>query len=125
MDFILGLLARFTDKHAGEESWQKEIEAHFDSLKNPSLRNSILSLNQVQIKDVRDHGLVRFRAMVQDQLGPELFSAKALLKNVSSGDQRSVTGKYQDELLLGVSSIYTLPVIIKFSFHDYDLFISA
>ena len=62
-----------------------------------------MSLNESQIKDLKDGQLVRFRVMIQDQLGPEMYATGAVLKNSSSGTQRLVTGKFNDEIILGVN----------------------
>lgn len=63
---------------------------------------SVSSLNETPIKDLKQGQLIRFRGMIQDQLGPELYGSGALLKNTATGCQKSVTGKFKDELKLGV-----------------------
>lgn len=67
---------------------------------------SISSLNESPIKDLKQGQLVRFRGMVQDQLGPEMYGSGALLKNVATGCQKNVTGKFKDELSLGVKQFF-------------------
>lgn len=81
------------------------MEEYFTSrLSNPSVWNSIVPLNEVPLKDVQHGQMVRFRGMVQDQLGPEMYGSSALVKDSSTGNQRMVTGKFKDELALGVGS---------------------
>ena len=62
-------------------------------------------MNEIPLKDLRHGQLVRFRGMVQDQLGPEMYGSGALLKNTASGVQRNVSGKFKDELKIGVSKL--------------------
>ena len=62
-----------------------------------------MSINEAPIKDIRPGQLVRFRGMIQDQLGLEMFGSAAVLKNQVTGNQRTVSGKYQDELSFSVS----------------------
>ena len=64
-----------------------------------------MSINEAPIKDIRHGQLVRFRGMIQDQLGLEMFGSAAILKNLLTGNQRTVSGKYQDELSFSVSYI--------------------
>jgi hypothetical protein len=71
-------------------------------LANTEAWTSIPSLNEVSIKDLRHGQLVRFRGMFQDQLGPEMYGSGAVVKNTASGNQKNVTGKFKDELSLGV-----------------------
>lgn len=40
--------------------------------------------------------------MVQDQFGPEMYGSSATLKNTTTGSEKNVTGKFRDELSLGV-----------------------
>ena len=40
--------------------------------------------------------------MIQDQLGLEMFGAVAVVKNSVTGVEKSVPGKYHDELTLAV-----------------------
>lgn len=63
---------------------------------------SIASLNEASTKDLRQGQLVRFRGMVQDQLGPELYGSGALIKSTVTGCHKTITGKFKDELTLGV-----------------------
>ena len=65
--------------------------------------SSIPSLNHVSVKDIQHGQLVRFRGMIQDQMGPEMYGTGALLKNNLTGTQKIITGKFKDELSLGVS----------------------
>ena len=92
------------EKHGGSSSWEKEVDDYFTSrLANLEAWFSVPSLNEISTKDLRNGQLVRFRGMVQDQLGPEMYGSGALLKNKASGSQKNVTGKFKDELSLGVS----------------------
>lgn len=91
------------EKHGGSAPWEKEVEEYFSSkLSNSDVWSSISSLNEIPLKDLKHGQLVRYRGMVQDQLGPEMYGSAALLKNNVSGCQRNVTGKFKDELKLGV-----------------------
>lgn len=95
-----------TEKHGGSSPWEKEVDDYFTSrLATPEVWISIPSLNEVPIKDLRHGQLVRFRGMFQDQLGPEMYGSGAIVKNTSSGTQKNVTGKFKDELSLGVTNL--------------------
>jgi len=94
------VLQQLYEKHNGNVAWAEEAEKYFTSRLSSSW-NSIVSLNESQIKDLKDGQLVRFRVMIQDQLGPEMYATGAVLKNSSSGTQRLVTGKFNDEIILG------------------------
>ena len=91
----------FLEKHNGNAAWATEAEKYFSSRLSSSW-SSILSLNASQIKDLKNGQLVRFRTMIQDQLGPEMYASGAVLKNTNTGTQRLVVGKYMDEITLGV-----------------------
>lgn len=97
------LLPVLIEKNGGNATWEKEADEYFTSrLNSPESWNSITSLNEVPLKDIRPGQLVRFRCMVQDQLGPEMYGSNALLKNTATGVEKTVTGKFKDELSLGV-----------------------
>lgn len=98
-------------KQNGSSEYEKEVEQYFTSkLSSTSAWNSIVSLNEVPLKDVKHGQLVRFRGMIQDQLGLEMYSSGAVIKNSKNGTQNIVTGKYQDELAMGVRSIHFLNI---------------
>lgn len=80
---------------------------------------SISSLNESPIKDLKQGQLVRFRGMVQDQLGPEMYGSGALLKNVATGRQKNVTGKFKDELSLGVKQFFFVLVFSLSTFYNF------
>jgi Mini-chromosome maintenance replisome factor len=102
------------EKHSGNNEWKKEVETYFTSrLSNPATWNSIVSINEAPIKEIRHGQLVRFRGMIQDQLGLEMFGSTAVLKNQITGNQRTVTGKYQDELSFSVSFIWNSIFCLK------------
>ena len=93
----------FLEKYKGNATWVTEVEKYFSSRLSSSW-NSIPSLNATQIKDLKNGQLVRFRAMIQDQLGPEMYASGAELRNTATGTQRLVVGKYMDEIPLEVNS---------------------
>ncbi|EFX76920.1 hypothetical protein DAPPUDRAFT_305993 [Daphnia pulex] len=97
------IIQKIYEKHSGSSPWEKEVDDYFTSrLTNTETWTSIPSLNEVSIKDLRHGQLVRFHGMFQDQLGPEMYGSGALVKNTTSGSQKNVTGKFKDELCLGL-----------------------
>lgn len=90
------------DKHSGNNLWEQEVDDYFKSrLSDRETWSLVKSVNEVPLSDVRNGQLVRFRCMIQDQLGTEMYSSRILLKN-AAGEQRSVTGKFRDEMPLQV-----------------------
>ena len=98
-----------SEKHNGSVNWEKELQEYFVSkLCKEEVWCSIPSLNHVPVKDIQHGQLVRFRGMIQDQMGPEMYGSGALLKNATTGVQKVITGKFKDELNLGVSQLYSI-----------------
>ncbi len=105
-DILIHLFLSALERHNGNNTWEKEAEDYFVSrLANSAVWSSIPSLNEVAIKDVQQGQLVRFRGMIQDQMGLELYGSGALVKDSVSNTQKMVTGKFKDELALGVSKL--------------------
>ncbi|KAI9561857.1 hypothetical protein GHT06_012819 [Daphnia sinensis] len=97
------IIQKIYEKHGGNSPWEKEVDDYFTSrMANAEAWVSIPSLNEVPIKDLRHGQLVRFRGMFQDQLGPEMYGSGAVIKNTASGCQKNITGKFKDELSLGL-----------------------
>lgn len=57
--------------------------------------HSIPLLNHTPLHKLKDQGLVRFRGMVQDMMGPEIYLERYELKSVDGGT-RLQQGKYRD-----------------------------
>lgn len=57
--------------------------------------HSIPLLNHTPLHKLKDQGLVRFRGMVQDMMGPEIYLERYELKTVDGGT-RLQQGKYRD-----------------------------
>lgn len=96
------IVQQIYEKHNGSVNWEKELQEYFVSkLCKEEVWCSIPSLNHVPVKDIQHGQLVRFRGMIQDQMGPEMYGSGALLKNATTGVQKVITGKFKDELNLG------------------------
>lgn len=102
-------LLLFAEKHGGNQSWEQEADEYFKArLTDPEIWNSVKSVNHLPLTNLRNGQLVRFRCMIQDQFGTEMYSSRILLKN-SNGVQRTVTGKFRDETPLLVKSFLLFP----------------
>lgn len=56
----------------------------------------ILSLNTVDIHDLKDGQLVRFRGMVQDMYNPEFYFQSYEVVNKKTGEGNVKSGMYKD-----------------------------
>lgn len=90
------------EKHGGNQSWEQEADEYFKArLSDREVWNAIRSVNEVPLTNLKDGQLVRFRCMIQDQFGTEMYSSRVVLKN-TLGQTKTVTGKYRDEMPLQV-----------------------
>lgn len=65
-------------------------------LENPDILREIPLLNNVQLHDITDKQLVRFRGMVQDMYDPEYFFKQYEVKNTKTGKSDVRCGMYTD-----------------------------
>lgn len=65
-------------------------------LENPDVMREIPLLNNLQLHDITDKQLVRFRGMVQDMYDPEYFFKRYEVKNTNTGESDIRCGMYTD-----------------------------
>ncbi|KAL6263858.1 hypothetical protein P5V15_003939 [Pogonomyrmex californicus] len=65
-------------------------------LDNPAVLTEIPSLNNVQLHNIRDKELIRFRGMVQDMYDPEYYFKHYEVKNTNTGESNVRCGMYAD-----------------------------
>ncbi|XP_070148718.1 mini-chromosome maintenance complex-binding protein [Polyergus mexicanus] len=65
-------------------------------LENPDILREIPLLNNVQLHNIVDKQLVRFRGMVQDMYDPEYFFKQYEVKNTKTGESDIRCGMYTD-----------------------------
>lgn len=65
-------------------------------LENPDVLREIPLLNNVQLHNIADKQLVRFRGMVQDMYDPEYFFKQYEVKNTKTGESDIRCGMYAD-----------------------------
>ncbi|KMR04799.1 mini-chromosome maintenance complex-binding [Lasius niger] len=65
-------------------------------LENPDVLREIPLLNDLQLHDITDKQLVRFRGMVQDMYDPEYFFKRYEVKNTKTGESDIRCGMYMD-----------------------------
>lgn len=65
-------------------------------LENSDILKEIPLLNNVQLHDITDKQLVRFRGMVQDMYDPEYFFKQYEVKNTKTGESDIRCGMYTD-----------------------------
>ncbi|XP_029156263.1 mini-chromosome maintenance complex-binding protein [Nylanderia fulva] len=65
-------------------------------LENPDVLREIPLLNNLQLHDITDKQLIRFRGMVQDMYDPEYFLKQYEVKNTKTGESDIRCGMYTD-----------------------------
>jgi len=79
------------------QPWHEQVTAFFKNrVEEPGALASIPSLNDVLNHELTDGQLVRFRAMVQDMFDPEFYLSQYQVRNLSTGEIRTVSGRYRD-----------------------------
>jgi len=79
------------------QPWHQQVTAFFKNrVEEPGALASIPSLNDVLNHELADGQLVRFRAMVQDMFDPEFYLSQYQVRNLSTGEIRTVSGRYRD-----------------------------
>jgi len=77
--------------------WHEKVTAFFKSrVEEAGALASIPSLNDVLNHELTDGQLVRFRSMVQDMFDPEFYLSQYQVRNLSTGEMRTVSGRYRD-----------------------------
>jgi len=71
-------------------------------LENPDILKEIPLLNNVQLRDIADKQLVRFRGMIQDMYNPEYYFKRYKVKNSSTGESDVRYGTYMDTAVCSV-----------------------
>lgn len=65
-------------------------------LENSDLLREIPLLNDVQLHNIKDKQLVRFRGMIQDMYDPEYYFKQYEVKNSKTGESNIRCGMYSD-----------------------------
>jgi len=65
-------------------------------LEGPDVLTEIPLLNNVQLHDIKDKELVRFRGMIQDMYNPEYYFKQYEVKNTDTGERDIRCGMYMD-----------------------------
>lgn len=65
-------------------------------LEDPNVLREIPLLNDVQLREIADKQLVRFRGMVQDMYNPEYYFKRYEVKNSNTGESDVRCGMYTD-----------------------------
>ncbi|XP_018396179.1 PREDICTED: mini-chromosome maintenance complex-binding protein [Cyphomyrmex costatus] len=65
-------------------------------LENPDMLTKIPLLNNVQLHNIKDKELVRFRGMIQDIYNPEYYFKQYEVKNTDTGESTIRCGMYMD-----------------------------
>jgi len=82
-----------------QDNWEAAITGQFKHLlDNESVRRSLPSLNLTPNHELTDGQLVRFRGMVQDMFDPEIYMAEYETRNLATGVNQVVCGRYRDVL---------------------------
>lgn len=100
----------WTSEHyiANQSSCQQILE-NFDIL------SEIPILNNVQLHNIRDKQLVRFRGMIQDMYDPEYYLKQFEVKNTRTGESEVRCGMYTDAHCM-VNYFFMIKRIL---FHNY------
>ncbi|XP_044268941.1 mini-chromosome maintenance complex-binding protein [Tribolium madens] len=76
--------------------WYLNETKYLELLQNEEIWNQIPLLNANELHDLQDWQLVRFRGMIQDMHGPELYLEKFTVRNTETAETTIKFGKYVD-----------------------------
>lgn len=80
------------------ENWLTNEAEHLKQLLSPSIYAQIPLINLNNAQNYADGALVRFKGMVQDMYGSELYLEKYHFTNNTSGERVTKSGKYRDTI---------------------------